>query len=130
MRLLNCGLPLIVAAVLATTGCVTTPPQPVSQPAKVYVSAQGVVNFMGRIVTPEELPRVLRKAGVQPEQEIWIHLDDVQATKPAITRLYVALGKKNFKKLRFMEDRRATSYAVGEEPKAAPKPPAAAAPAK
>ncbi len=116
------ALPLLAAALLA--GCATRLPP--GRPAYVYVAENTAITFNGdTFMQVDELPKRLLKAGVTPENEIFLIL---QGDVPDVylKSLIYACGRSGLPNVIVREKIAPTSYA--QEIGAGVKPPAGATP--
>lgn len=103
---------VVTLALAAATGCVSTPR--ITGPVNVFVTAKGVATFRGEQFGADLLPRRLSRSGVEPEQEIRVHLEDVHNNKRLMTQIHNDLRLKGFTHILILDEPRASSEVIGE----------------
>lgn len=101
----------LVLMLTALSGCVSTPK--IAAPAHVFVTAAGMANYRGASCAPNQLPARLVRSGVEPAQEIRVHMEDIR-NMPLRNQIAAGLLQKGFKHVLFVAAPRASSEIVGE----------------
>jgi type IV pilus biogenesis protein CpaD/CtpE len=102
------GLVLLAAA--AMQGCASAPKSGAgAPPAHVTLDSQGVAAYAGVVVPINQLAAMLRRNGVGRQQEIRVHIPAGTPNRAAMGEILAALQHGGFRRVLFLEERRATS---------------------
>ena len=102
-------------------GCVSSPkpttksmPPSSTAPVVVVVTPTGAIRYQDATFAAEQLPRRLASAGVEPTQEIRVHIRDDVSDKTLMPQIYNALHAKGYSRVLFQTEKRASSEVLGD----------------
>ncbi|MEO5367182.1 MAG: hypothetical protein H7831_12710 [Magnetococcus sp. WYHC-3] len=101
---------LLAWTLLGVVGCASIPTA--SAPVHVTVTTTGMVRYQETSFAADQLPARLRKAGVNDQQEIRVHLSGSRQTT-LIRQMNDNLRQNGYHKILFLAEPRATSEVVG-----------------
>lgn len=100
----------LLAAAAFATGCVHEEVTLGARHPAVALTADGAVSFRGEQVPLEQLPRALRRAGVETTDEIAIHVPANLSDPQVIRRVMGILARAGYTRPICVTDRHAAAY--------------------
>ncbi len=97
LRRLLSVLPLLLVALMLLPACVSTGVRP-GDNAYVYVAENGILTFHGEVVTPYDLPKELKRAGVTPQNPIRI-VSQGEVPERMLMSIAGGLGRNGFRRV-------------------------------